>query len=119
VQNGCGVQAIPRDTQGVYSLPLGTLVTTGDTLLVKQHNPAMQDLALGLSSSLSRTGNGGMLAPLSVGGFRVTNVAPAMLPSDAVTFAQLQDATGALPSNYVGGIDGADDGMSYTGGIDG
>lgn len=64
---------MPRNVSGVYSLPNGTLVTTGDTLLVSQHNPAMSDVAQALSNSLDRDGSGGMRANLSMGGFDISN----------------------------------------------
>ena len=48
----------------------------------------MQDIAQALSNSLSRDGNGGMRAPLDVGGFRVTNLAPGTNPTDAATVGQ-------------------------------
>lgn len=64
---------MPRDSQGAYNLPNGTLVSAGDTIQVSQHNPAMSDIAVALSQSLSRTGQGAMQAPLDMGGYAVTN----------------------------------------------
>lgn len=62
---------MPRDAQGQYSLPSGTLVSAGQTIQVSQHNPAMSDIAAGLSESLSRTGMGTMQATLDMGGFPI------------------------------------------------
>lgn len=83
---------MPRSPDGSYSLPNGTIVNSGDTLLPSQHNPAMQDIASALSSSLDRDGSGGMRAPLDMGGFSVRNAGAGSLSSDLATIAQ---ATGA------------------------
>lgn len=64
---------MPRDSNGAYSLPNGTLVSAGQTIQVSQHNPAMTDIAGALSQSLSRTGQGAMQADLNMGGYDVTN----------------------------------------------
>jgi hypothetical protein len=47
---------MPRALDGTYSLPPGTIVATGDTILPSQHNPAMQDIASALTGSMPRTG---------------------------------------------------------------
>jgi microcystin-dependent protein len=91
---------LPRDSQGTYSLPSGTLVNTGDTILVNQHNPAMQDIATSLSNSLDRDGKGGMRADLPMGGNRITNLADGVDAQDAATVAQLSAAI-AVP---IGGV---------------
>lgn len=79
---------MPRDAQGAYSVPNGTLVSTGDTVLVSQHNPAMQDIGEALSNSLDRDGKGGMRANLNMGGYRITNAAPGTSNSDLATVGQ-------------------------------
>lgn len=66
---------VPRGVDGSYSLPAGTLVQSGDTVLPSQHNPAMQDLGSSVGNSLSRDGLGGMRADLAMGGFDITNIA--------------------------------------------
>lgn len=65
---------MPRDTNGNYSLPAGTLVNSGDVVLPSQHNPAMNDIGMSISNSLSRDGQGGMRADLNLGGFGITNL---------------------------------------------
>jgi hypothetical protein len=79
---------MPRDSQGVYSLPLGTLVKAGDTVLVSQHNPAMKDIELAVTKSLARDGRGGMTGALSMGGNKITGLAPGTALTDAVTVGQ-------------------------------
>lgn len=65
---------MPRDINGNFSVVPGTIVSSGDTILPSQHNPMANDFAAGLTNSLSRTGLGGMLANLSMGGFDITSV---------------------------------------------
>lgn len=65
---------MPRDSNGNYSLPAGTIVASGETILPSQHNPAMQDIAQSMSNSLSRDGQGPMRAPLDMGGNGLTNI---------------------------------------------
>ncbi len=80
---------MPRDNNGNYSLPTGTLVNAGDTILVSQHNPAMQDIAASLTGSLARDGRGGMLADLPANGHRITGLGAGIQPNDAATVGQL------------------------------
>lgn len=76
---------MPRDSQGNYALVPGTLVSSGDTILVSQHNPAMVDIAAALSKSLDRDGTGGMRATLNMNGFPIANVLPGVNPNDVAT----------------------------------
>lgn len=83
---------MPRDSNGNYSLPSGTLVSSGDTVLPSQHNPAFQDVAQALGNSLDRDGKGGMRAPLNMGGFRAIGAADGSSPNDLATVAQVSSA---------------------------
>lgn len=80
---------MPRDSQGQYSLPSGTLVNTGDTLQTSQHNPMAQDIANALTNSLDRGGRGGMQADLAMNQNRVTGLAPGVASTDAATVGQI------------------------------
>lgn len=80
---------MPRDSSGTYSLPPGTLVETGETILVSQHNPAMQDLGQAITNSLDRDGNGAMRASLAMGGNKITGLADGVNPTDAATVGQI------------------------------
>lgn len=79
---------MPRAPDGQYSLPPNTLVNSGDTILVSQHNPAMNDIASALSNSLDRNGAGGMRAALQMGGNPIQNLVAGSSPNDAATVAQ-------------------------------
>lgn len=92
---------MPRDSQGNYTLPPGTLVATGDTILVSQHNPAMADLQQAVGNSLDRNGAGAMRAPLQMGGNPIKNIAPGVDPGDAVTMAQIGGGGGGVPTGTV------------------
>ena len=85
---------MPRGGDGAYSLPAGTLVSTGDMLLVSQHNPAFQDVAAALTGSLDRDGNGGMRTDLDMGSHKITNMQAGTDPSDGATIGQLASGAG-------------------------
>lgn len=85
---------MPRDNNGNYSLPNGSLVSDGETIAPSQHNPPLQDIAQSLTGSLSRNGNGGMLTNLNMGGFRATNMAAGIQSTDAATVGQLAGIAG-------------------------
>ena len=55
---------MPRDGSGNYTLPVGNPVISGTTIESNWANTTMEDVADALTGSLSRNGNGGMLAPL-------------------------------------------------------
>lgn len=83
---------MPRDANGSYSLPSGTLVNSGDTIMPSQHNPAMEDIASSMTGSFSRDGLGAMRANANFGGFRAVNMAPGVAPADGATMAQVTGA---------------------------
>ena len=80
---------MPRASDGSYSLPPGTIVSSGDVIQPSQHNPAMQDIAQALGNSLDRDGSGAMRAPLKMGGFPIENVGQGSAPNDVATVAQI------------------------------
>jgi microcystin-dependent protein len=84
---------LPRAPDGSYSLPSGTLVTSGDTILPSQHNPAFNDVAQAIGNSLDRDGSGGMRAALQMGGNVIQNLSPGVNPTDAATVGQLSIGT--------------------------
>lgn len=55
---------MPRNPSGTYSLPAGNPVVSGTPISSNVHNSTNTDIATALTDSLSRTGLGGMLAPL-------------------------------------------------------
>lgn len=57
---------MPRNSSGNYSLPAGNPVVGGTTITATWGNTTMQDVATALTDSLSRSGDGGMLASLEL-----------------------------------------------------
>ena len=55
---------MPRDSAGNYTLPAGNPVITGTTITSDWANNTMTDVGSEITNSLSRNGQGGMLAPL-------------------------------------------------------
>lgn len=55
---------MPRNSSGTFSLPSGNPVTTGTAVSSTVHNNTQADIASELTDSLSRSGKGGMSAPL-------------------------------------------------------
>lgn len=55
---------MPRDVNGNFSLTPGNPVVSGTPISSTVHNATLSDIAQAMTDSLSRTGLGGMLAPL-------------------------------------------------------
>lgn len=55
---------MPRTVDGNYYLPAGNPVVSGTLITTGWANPTLDDVAAALADSLSRSGAGGMLAPL-------------------------------------------------------
>ena len=55
---------MPRNASGTYTLAPNNPVTTGTVIASDWANDTMSDVAIAMTNSLSRNGNGGMLAPL-------------------------------------------------------
>jgi microcystin-dependent protein len=93
---------MPRASDGNYSLPIGSIVNTGDVVLPSQHNPPLQDIAQALSNSLSRDGSGGMRAPLDMGANRIRNGAAGTLDTDFVVMSQIAGFAAAIAAAAAG-----------------
>jgi hypothetical protein len=65
-------------------------------------NAKINDIATEISDSLSRSGKGGMLQPLKMGGFKVVQIGDGVAPSDAVNLGQLQSSTIPFASSITG-----------------
>lgn len=57
---------MPRNSSGTYTLPAGNPVVTNTVISSIWANTTLSDLATAMTDSLSRTGEGGMLAPLEL-----------------------------------------------------
>lgn len=67
---------MPTDVNGNYSLPAGYLATTGEDIVVTQHNPPFEDVASALTARLPRNGAAPMTGQLKLSDGTVT--APAI-----------------------------------------
>lgn len=83
---------MPRNAQGVYTLPAGNPVVAGTLIETTWANPTMSDIAAALTGSLPRDGSAPMTGPLILSH-------DATLPLEATTLQQLNNSLGAQ-SNY-------------------
>jgi hypothetical protein len=90
-----------RDASGNYFLPSGNPVVGGQPIAAAWANGTMNDLALALSDSLSRSGKGGMGAPLVMNGYRVVAIGLATNAADAPQAAQVRDTVFNRLANVV------------------
>lgn len=95
---------MPRNGDGTYSLPSGTIVASGETILPSQHNPAFNDVAEAIGNSIDRDGRGGMRAPLNMGGNIIQNAAPGVAGTDLATVSQLTGSN--FPPGFIGDFAG-------------
>ena len=83
---------MPR-SGGIFTLVPGYFATDGTTIEVSQHNPVFEDVAQALTDSLPRDGSAPMTGNLAMGSNKITNLAAATNPADAVRFDQLPTFT--------------------------
>lgn len=94
-----------RDGAGNYSLPSGNPVVT-NTIISSSGwaNPTLNDIAAALTQSLSRDGQTTPTADLTMGNFKLRNLANAIARTDAVPAGQIQDG-GLVTLASVAGTD--------------
>lgn len=90
-----------RNSSGTYSLPTGNPVVTQTPISSTTHNATMADLATEMTDSLSRSGDGPMLAPLELVNGTVS--APAVT-FDSDTNTGLYRAGADNPAMAAGGV---------------
>jgi len=83
---------MPYDSAGNFSLVPSYKATPGQTIRTEQHNPPLEDMASALSSVLVRDGRNGMVGPLNMGSFPITNVETSQTATSAATVGQIQSA---------------------------
>ena len=111
-------------TNGVYS---GATVWASDkaaliNIVATRHDTHDQDLAQGINACLLKDGTNAASANLSMGGFKLTNLATGVNPGDAVRFDQLPSGGGYQPLDTgltsISGLTTAADTGLYTTGLD-
>ena len=83
-----------RDNNGNYVVPNGTDATSGNTISSSAYNAFLRDLEIALTDSLSRSGKGGLTAPLTFDDG--TANAPALAFSDETTTGIYRAAAGEV-----------------------
>jgi hypothetical protein len=79
---------MPTGPSGIYTLPPSYLAVGGETIRTEQHNPPLEDIAQGLTDRLPRSGVAPMAGTLQMGGNKISNMAAATAPGDAVRLDQ-------------------------------
>lgn len=100
---------MPVDSNGNYSLPLGYLGVSGQTIIPSQHNPPLEDIAAALSQVVYRSGVAPFNGNQSLAGFKMTNAANGSADGDYVTMSQLNAViasvtSGTVPTGAVAGF---------------
>jgi hypothetical protein len=80
-----------RNGSGTYTLPVGNPVVSGTTITSAWANSTFTDVATALTGSVAADGQTPMSGTLNLGTNRITGVANATLPSDAVNLSQLNN----------------------------
>jgi hypothetical protein len=82
---------MPRNGSGTYTAPSNSAnpAVPFTTISSTAHNAVLNDLVAALTDSLSRSGSGGMTAPLAMGANKITGLANGTLATDAVAYGQL------------------------------
>ena len=80
-----------RNGSGTYTLPVGNPVVSGTTITSAWANSTLSDIATAITGSVAADGQTAMTGTLNLGTNRITNLANATLPTDAVNFSQLSD----------------------------
>lgn len=80
---------MPYNGSGTFSPdPTSYPAVAGQVILASKFNAIVSDIASGLSTALTRDGQSAATADISLGGFKLRNLAAATVGSDAVNLAQ-------------------------------
>lgn len=90
---------MPYNGSGSFALVTGNPVVTGTVISSTVQNNTMADIASGLTSCITRTGQSAALANLPMGGFKHTGAVAATAPGEYITQGQ---ANAGLSSLTVG-----------------
>jgi hypothetical protein len=82
-----------RNGSGVYTLPASNPVVTGTVISTTWANNTMNDLAAAITDSVAADGQTPMTGPLNLNSNKVTNLANAVLTTDAVNYGQFSTPT--------------------------
>lgn len=91
---------MPFDGNGNHSLPPGTIVQEGQTVLPSQHNPPFLDVSSSLSQTLLRSGVAPWTGDQNANGNKLTNLAEPTNPNDAARLQDIPTGNGASEILY-------------------
>jgi hypothetical protein len=91
---------MPRNGSGTYTAPSNSAnpAVPFTTISSTSHNAVLNDLVAALTDSLSRSGSGGMTAPLAMGANKITGLANGTDATDAINKGQADAAYQAVNS---------------------
>lgn len=93
---------MPRDGSGNFNLVSGNPVVTNTIISSTTQNNTMNDVAAGLTQSLSRDGQTTPTADIPMGNFKLRSLANALARTDAPNAGQVQDGGLTLLSSVAG-----------------
>lgn len=76
---------MPRDSNGVYTLPAGYLAVADELIQPEQHNQPLEDIEQALTDSMPRNGAAPMTADLDMGDHKIKNLSDATEDGDALS----------------------------------
>lgn len=80
---------MPFNGSGTYSLPAGNPVTTGTVISSTTQNNTMADVAVALSTAITKDGQTTPTANIPMGGFKLTGLAAPTVAGDALRFENI------------------------------
>lgn len=83
----------PDDSNGIYNVPNGTFVNSGDTVLPSQHNPWATDSSAAISNRYSKDGRAPLTGNMNVNGFLLRNLGTPTANADAATKQYVDNLT--------------------------
>ena len=87
---------MPRNGSGVYTPPSGTYATTNTTISSSAYDGFLSDISTEMTNSVNVNGTAPMLANFNAGGYKVTNLANGVAPTDAANMSQTQVPPGTV-----------------------
>lgn len=93
---------MPDDSNGIYNVPAGTLVNTGDIVLPSQHNPWANDSASAISNRFSKDGRAPATGNWNINNFRLTNVGDPVANGDAINKTYADGITANISASVRG-----------------
>lgn len=90
---------MPDDSNGIYNVPSGTLVNTGDTVLPSQHNPWALDSSQAISNRFSKDGRSPATGDWDINNFRLKQVGDPTASGDAANKNYVDTQIAAVNQN--------------------